>query len=279
MKLTVLIFLFLFSSEGLFAQDVVTVADDSLISKAVDAKMRFHAVLPAGYRISHERYTTIYLLHGYGGDRTDWVKRSGLVKYIGEYIVICPDAHNGWYTNSVDGKRKYEDYILNELIPYVERKYRTLGTRHGRIIAGLSMGGYGALKFALKRPEKFIFAASFSGALYVPAGSRPDYKDLSSSLEAAFGKEKSEQWSQNDPFTLLDSVKTVSALPYLYISTGKDDALARIVENNRKLVEKLQQRGVLYEYHETPGGHTWAYWDKELRNFLARLSKFDPLNP
>jgi S-formylglutathione hydrolase FrmB len=264
-----------------FAQDIVTVADDSIMSKAVDAKMRFHAVLPAGYRTSHERYTTIYLLHGFGGDHTDWIERSDLVRYASEYkfIFITPDAHNSWYTNSADKKRNYEDYALNELMPYVERKYRTLTSRHGRVIAGLSMGGYGAIKLALKYPARFILAGSFSGALYVPLGSRPDNKNISESLEETFGQQRSEQWTKNDPFVLLDSIKAVNTLPYLYIATGKDDALARIVENNRKLVEKLQQRGVLYEYHETPGGHTWIFWDKELRNFLRRVSSFDPLSP
>jgi S-formylglutathione hydrolase FrmB len=274
-------FVFLLVPCALLAQDFVTAVEDSISSRAINERMKFVAVLPHHYRQTQERYTTIYLLHGFGGDRTDWIKRSGLVKYLEEhnFLVICPDAHNGWYTNSIDGKKKYEEYILNELVPYVERKYRTLGTRHGRVIAGLSMGGFGSLKFALKRPDKFIFAASFSGALYVPLGSRPDNKDISESLEATFGKENSDQWTQNDPLILLDAIKNVRDLPYLYISTGKDDALARIVENNRKLVEKLQQRGVLYEYHETPGGHTWIYWDKELRNFLIRLSRFDPLNP
>lgn len=273
--------LLLFCSRALFAQDLVTVADDSLFSKAVDATMRFHAVLPAGYRTSHERYTTIYLLHGFGGDRTDWIERTGLIRYASEYsfIIITPDGHNGWYTNSADKKKNYEDYILNELMPYVERKYRTLTTRHGRVIAGLSMGGYGAIKLALKYPARFILAGSFSGALYVPLGSRPDNKEISESLKETFGEQRSEQWTKNDPFILLDSITGVNTLPYFYIATGKDDALARIVENNRKLVEKFRERGVLYEYHESSGGHNWQYWDKELRNFLRRVAVFDPLTP
>jgi putative tributyrin esterase len=264
-----------------FAQDIVTVAEDSLISRTVDAKMRFRVVLPAGYRNGHERYTTVYLLHGFGGDHTDWIERSGLVRYASEhkFLFIVPDGHNSWYTNSADKKKNYEDYILNELIPHVERKYRTLTSRHGRVIAGLSMGGYGAIKLALKYPARFILAGSFSGAFYVPLGSRPDNKDISESLKETFGQQRSEQWTRNDPFALLDSIKAVNTLPYLYIATGKDDALARIVDNNRKLVEKFRERGVLYEYHESSGGHNWQYWDKELKNFLRRVSAFDPLSP
>ncbi|MEK7248817.1 MAG: alpha/beta hydrolase family protein [Bacteroidota bacterium] len=281
MRRTTLLLAILLYSKALFAQDVATVVEDSLYSPGVRSQMKFMAILPKNYYHTHERYTTIYLLHGFSGNHTDWIKYSGLVKYAAEYdfIIITPDGKNSWYTNSLDKKKNYEDYIINDLIPHVEKKYRTLGTRHGRVVAGLSMGGYGALKLVLKYPARFVFAGSFSGALYVPIGSRPDNKDISESLKEAFGQERSEQWTRNDPFALLDSVKTVSVLPYLYISTGKDDALARIVENNRKLVEKLQSRGVLYEYHETSGGHTWMYWDKELRNFLRRVSMFDPLNP
>ncbi|MER3525104.1 MAG: hypothetical protein C4326_13915 [Ignavibacteria bacterium] len=263
------------------AQEAVLVVEDSVTSKAVNAIMRLNVLLPPGYPASHERYPTLYLLHGFGGDQSDWVKRSGLVKYLRheQWIVVCPAAHNSWYANSADGKRLYEDYILNELIPHVERKYRTLGTRHGRFIAGLSMGGYGALKLALKYPSRFIFAGSFSGALYVPVGFRADNKEISESLAAAFGSEKSAHWTRNDLAALLDSTANVGSLPYLYIAVGKDDAFERIVESNRRIVERLQQRGVLYEYHETPGGHTWQYWDKELRPFLQRLRAFDPLSP
>lgn len=270
---------FLLWAKIAFAQGLVAL--DSVSSANVGKKMYFFVVLPPTYHNSSEHYSTIYLLHGFGGDHTDWVKRTGLVRYAQEhnFLIVTPDADNSWYTNSLDGKQNYETYIVDELIPFVDRKYRTLATRHGRFIAGLSMGGYGSIKLALKYPARFILAGSFSGALYVPLGSRPDNKEISESLKATFGQTRTAQWTRNDPFMLLDSIASVKTLPYLYISTGKDDALARIVENNRTLVEKLQQRGALYEYHETPGGHTWIFWDKELRNFLRRVSSFDPLNP
>ncbi len=279
-QIRLIAFLFL-ATPSLFAQEAVTVLEDSLYSPSVQSQMRLAVLLPRNYYRSSERYTTIYLLHGFGGNYMDWIKYSDLVKYLKEYnyVVICPDARNSWYTNALDKKKNFEDYILTDLIPYVERKYRTLSTRHGRIVAGLSMGGYGALKLAIKYPARFIFAASFSGALYVPLGVRPDNKNISESLMSTFGADRSEQWTKNDPFDLLDSVRVVSTLPYLYISTGKEDNLQRIVERNRALTEKLLERGAAYEYHETSGSHNWQYWDRELRNFLRRLSSFDPLNP
>jgi S-formylglutathione hydrolase FrmB len=262
------------------AQDTVTVLEDSLGSTNVNAMMKFLVVLPRDYHRTEERHPTVYLLHGFGGNRFDWVHRSDLVRYAAayRYLFVCPDAHNSWYTNTPDGTLKYEQYILDELIPYVQKKYRTLGTRHGRIVAGLSMGGYGALKFGLKYPDRFIFAASFSGALYVPTGSRPDNKEISESLARAFGPERSEHWTNNDLSALADKA-TPASLPYLYLATGKDDSFTRIVESNRNFIEKLRTKGILYEYHETPGGHTWQYWDKALRDFLKRLVEFDPLRP
>ncbi|MEO8167303.1 MAG: alpha/beta hydrolase family protein [bacterium] len=276
------IFIFLYlAAVPLCAQESVTIVEDSLYSPGVQSNMKFAVLLPRNYYHVSERYTTIYLLHGFGGGYMDWIKYSGLVKYLKEYnyIVICPDAENSWYTNSFDKKKRFEDYIVSDLIPFAESKYRTLSTRHGRVVAGLSMGGYGALKFAIKYPSRFVFAASFSGALYVPYGVRPDNKNISESLMSTFGAVRSPQWTKNDPFDLLDSLKSASSLPYLYISTGKDDNLGRIVERNRALAQKLLERGAAYEYHESSGGHSWQYWDHELRNFLRRLSTFDPLNP
>lgn len=276
----VLWILFVALSQLVYPHDSVTVLEDSLRSANVNAMMRFVVVLPKDYHRTDERHPTVYLLHGFGGTRIDWVQRTDLVRYASAYrfLFVCPDAHNSWYTNTADGTLKYEQYILDELIPYVQKKYRTLGTRHGRVVAGLSMGGYGALKFGLKYPDRFIFVASFSGALYVPTGSRSDNKEISESLARAFGQERSEHWTRNDLVALAETSAPAS-LPYFYIATGKDDHLPRIVESNRNFVEKLRAKGILYEYHETPGNHTWQYWDKAVRDFLTRLSEFDPLGP
>lgn len=269
------------SFSPLGAQQAVRVVEDSLYSHVLQAQMRFVVILPKDYSVTSESYPVLYLLHGYGGRETDWVRLSRVVKYAQDYdfIIVCPDGQNGWYTNSPITKKRYEDYIMNEVMAVVDKRYRTMIARHGRAIAGLSMGGYGALKLALKYPHRFYFAASFSGALYVPVSSRPDNKTISESLRLAFGDEKNEHWRSNDPISLIDGVQNPASLPYLYISTGKDDNLPRIVETSRALAEKLRVKGALYEYHELPGGHTWVFWDREIRTLLRRLSEFDPLHP
>lgn len=262
------------------SQTHATVVADSVYSARTAGHLKFNVLLPAGYREGHGHYVTLYLLHGFGGGPNDWIAHSGLVTYAAAYpfIIITPDAKNSWYTNAPDRKSNYEDCIIKGLIPYVDEKYRTMHTRHGRAIAGLSMGGYGAMKFAVKYPQLFFYGASFSGALYAPLGYRPDNSAISRSLHAAFGEKRSDHWTRNNVITLLDSVPT-AALPYLYISNGARDSFPRIIENNRELAEKLRSKDALYEYHELPGAHNWTFWDKEIATLLQKLSTFDRSKP
>ncbi len=255
----------------------VKVVLDSVFSPSLNSFKHFHIVLPENYFKTEERFITIYLLHGYTGNHYDWINKTSLIKYLKNYnfVIITPEADNSWYTNSpVLKNRNYEDYIVKDLIPYVEKKYRVISTRHGRIIAGLSMGGYGAIKFALKYPSMFFLAGSFSGAFNWEQIFERGQGQIVQSLKDAFGEKKTEHWDRNDVFVLVDSLASIN-LPYLYISVGKDDNIAGLLESNRKLVEKLQKKNINYEYHELPGSHTWSFWDMEIKNFLRRVSEIN----
>lgn len=272
----ILILVLLVFTQSLFTQEKVRVFLDSVYSYSVGGYKRFNIILPKDYFRTDERYRVIFLLHGFSGDHNDWINRTSLVKYLSNYsfVVVTPEADNSWYTNSPFVKnRNYEDYITKELIPYVEKRYRVISTKHGRVIAGLSMGGYGAIKFAMKYPHLFYFAGSFSGAFRWPSMIERNRNLLNQSLREAFGEKRSDHWDKNDVLVLADSIKPGN-LPYLYISCGKDDALEGLLESNRKLVEKLQKNGILYEYYELPGEHNWIFWDLEINNFLRRLSEF-----
>jgi S-formylglutathione hydrolase FrmB len=244
--------------------------------------MRYNVILPKDYKQNKERYITIFLLHGYNGNESDWVSRTSIVRYAKEfnYIIVTPDGKNSWYTNSPTKKNSnYEDYIIKELISHVEKKYRVITTRHGKVIAGLSMGGYGAIKLALKYPDYFFFAAAFSGAFRYPSMIESNPGNITESLKEAFGPKKNEHWLKNDALVLADSISNPNSIPYLYIACGKDDNLTGLLESNKGLIDKLRKKNVLYEYHETPGTHNWVYWDKEVLNFLKRLSNYNPLKP
>ncbi len=272
----IVLILLLFLIQISYSQDKVRVVLDSVYSYAVCGYKKFNVILPKDYYKTEERYKVIFLLHGYSGDHNDWVNRTNLVKYLNDYsfVVVTPQADKSWYTNSPFIKnRNYEDYIIKELIPFVEKKYRVISTKHGRIIAGLSMGGYGAIKLAIKYPNLFYFAGSFSGAFRWPAMIEKNKSLISQSLKEAFGETRSDHWNKNDVSVLIDSFKSTN-LPYLYIACGENDQLEGLLESNRKVVDKLQSKGIAYEYYELPGGHDWIFWDSQIKMFLNRLSQF-----
>ncbi|CUS85651.1 S-formylglutathione hydrolase FrmB [Candidatus Kryptonium thompsonii] len=257
----------------LLTQGKVHVILDSIYSKATDGYRKFYVILPRNYNETEERYRVLYLLHGYSGNHTDWLNKTSLIKYVSNYplLVITPEADNSWYTNSPTFKNKnYEDYIITELIPYVERKYRVLSAKHGRAIAGLSMGGYGAVKLALKYPNFLYYVGYFSGAFNWKDLIKMDKSQISQSLKEFFGESESEHWDKNDIFVIVEKIETFN-LPYFYILCGKDDTIEGLLESNREFVEKLRRKGILYEYHELPGGHDWLLWDVGINNFLKKL--------
>src|ERR1051325_6280870 len=158
-------------SEESFDSDVLT---SELDSKLLSRKVSYRVVLPSSYSITSQakrRYSVLYLLHGLAGHFDNWTDKTKLAAYAASYnyIIVTPEGGDGWYTDSVTAANdKYESYIIRELIPEIEKKFRTIADRDHRAIAGLSMGGYGAIKFGLKYPEMFSIVGSFSGALDAP---------------------------------------------------------------------------------------------------------------
>jgi S-formylglutathione hydrolase FrmB len=242
-------------------------------SAALGREMKYRVLLPADYGTSQRRYPVLYLLHGLGGTYKDWSTRTNLAEYTRTLplIIVMPDGENSWYTNAENAPaERYEDYILVDLQADVAGKYRTINSRHGRTIAGLSMGGYGALKMALRRPAAFTVVGSFSGAF---SATRPELLKLIPSeeerLRRIYGDDDSAVRRQNDLPTLAGAAKPGS-VPYIYIDCGIADGL---VETNREVVAALHKSGVAYEYHEVAGAHNWEYWDRRIREFLPILMK------
>jgi S-formylglutathione hydrolase FrmB len=239
-------------------------------SQALGRAMKYRVWLPAGYFNGTKRYPVLYLLHGWAGDETNWSTLTKLTKYADTLpvIIVMPDGQNSWYVDSIsDETEKFEAYVMQDLIQAIEQSWRTVHGREGRAIAGLSMGGYGAVKEALKHPEMFQVAASLSGAFNAASLElEEEREDLRPSLAKAFGPERSETRQQNDLFALAQKAD-VKATPYLYIDCGNQDE--SFLEPNRKLAAILSQRKFAYEYHEFPGVHDWQYWDKRLPAVLS----------
>ncbi|HEX8557096.1 MAG TPA: alpha/beta hydrolase family protein [Pyrinomonadaceae bacterium] len=254
-------------------------------SRLVGAPLPYNVILPAGYGSAGERrYPVLYLLHGLGGGAGDWVSaRARLAEHAAPYpfIVVAPEGRDAWYTDSATAPaEKFESYIVRELIPDVDRRFRTVAAREGRAVAGLSMGGYGSLKFGLKHPELFAFAGSMSGALQaaswlpderLPAFVRPSIARVYGPADAP----DNETRKANDIFRLARALtpEQVRALPFLYLDCGTEDFL---LGGNRDFAALLVEKKITHEFRQLPGGHSWPYWDRQVQEVLrlaaARLA-------
>ena len=246
-------------------------------SKLVGKPLPYNVVLPPFYNTPESRavrYPVIYLLHGLGGGAGDWVSdRARLAAYAASFrfIIVTPEGGDGWYTDSATvATDKFETYIIEELIPDVERRYRTLTTRDARAVAGLSMGGYGALKFGVKHPQMFTFAASLSGAFGAASWDANDPGLLAfvkPSIARTYGAMNSPTRPANDLFKLFSDLppERVRALPFIYFDCGTEDFL---INSNRALSELLLKRKIPHEYRQLPGTHSWPYWDTQVREVL-----------
>ncbi len=244
-------------------------------SKSLGREARYRIVFPPAYADSSERFPVLYLLHGMYGDRTNWFELAHLPDHARSHkmLVVMPDAANSWYVNShAHPQDRYEDFIYQDLIAEVDARYRTIPKPAARAIAGLSMGGYAALKFALKFPELFCVAASMTGALSGPLNLGEEVAEFREVLLQAFGPPGDPRRPQNDVFALATTAGPAK-LPYLYLDCGAQDSFLPI---NRDFAALLQKKHIPYEYHELPGGHDWAYWDQRLPQVLKLINQYFP---
>jgi putative tributyrin esterase len=245
-----------------------------LDSKLMGRKMPYRVVLPMDYDRKDEsgqRYPVIYLLHGLTGHFDNWTTKARLADHAAglKMIIVTPEGENGWYTDNLSKENQnYDSYIIKELIPEIDRRYRTLSRRDQRAIAGLSMGGYGAIKFGLKYPDMFVLAGSFSGALGVATITEKKFPGaVGKTVDAIFGPEGTEIRRANDPFDIVRRAtpEKIKTFPFLYIDCGTEDYL---FQNSREFVQLLLEKNVPHEYRQLPGAHNWEYWDKQIQEFL-----------
>jgi putative tributyrin esterase len=244
-------------------------------SKLVGQSLPYNVVLPPGYDLksaAQTRYPVLYLLHGLGGSANDWVSnRTHLADYAARYsmIIVAPEGKEGWYTDGAVANEKYETYFVEELMPDVARRFRTIESREARAVAGLSMGGYGALKFGLKYPDRFIFAASMSGALAAASWvtEMPVATFIKPSITRVFGAADSTVRASNDIYKIVREMASehVRSLPYFYLDCGTDDPF---FSNSRDFAALLLEKKIPHEYRELPGTHGWAYWDRQVQEVL-----------
>ena len=260
-----------------------TQQDFNLKSKLMAREMPYRVILPVNYDANKsDKFAVIYLLHGLTGHFDDWANKTKLKDYAAnyKYIFVMPEGDNGWYSDSPTAANdKYESYVVQELIPEIDAKFRTLSDREHRVIAGLSMGGYGSLKFGLKYADEFILVGSFSGALGA-AGWTPKVLaatgakgTLPDSIKIALGDEGSQTRTENDIYKMVREItpEKVKNLPFMYVDCGTEDYL---ITFNKDFGNILLEKKIPHEFRELPGIHDWKFWDNSIREFLEVSKKF-----
>ena len=217
-------------------------------------------------------YKTLYLLHGLGGNHTDWVRRTSIERYASQYqiAVVMPGVARTWYTDTAYDAN-YFTFVTQEL-PQVCRSYFAGMTsrREDNMIAGMSMGGYGAIKAALTYPQQYCRCAALSGALDIcRKGRNYNLKEWQSIFGFDLESAAQLEGTKHDIYSLVQKVKETGAeLPDLYLWCGTEDSL---IHANRDYSALLTQLGIEHVYKESPGAHNWNCWDEHIQDALKFL--------
>ena len=217
-----------------------------------------------------KKYPVLYLLHGLSDDHTIWQRRTRIESYVAgkDLIVVMPNTHRAWYTNTASGL-KYFDLMACELPNICKAYFPVAEGRENTFVAGLSMGGYGAMKLALTLPEQYAAAASLSGALDIAGiAKRRAAAGLSDEFQAVFGKPRTVKGSMHDIYALAEKViASDGPRPKLYMACGTEDGLLR----DSRLFRRRYADAFDLTYEEGPGIHNWDFWDIYIRKVLAWL--------
>ena len=262
-------------AQSLFAQNSGKVIESRMIKSPILGKdVRCTFYLPPNYDASDRTYPVVYLLHGYSDDDTGWLQFGEINRLadqaiasgeIPPMIIVMPDAGVSWYVNSYDGKVRYEDFMIKELIPYVESNFRAKKDKRYRGIAGLSMGGFGTMVLALHNPDLFVAAAPLSAAFAVDQDyvNTPEdrYENVFGILygKGLKGNDRlSEAYYKNSCLKIVENAKVEDLRKVRYwIDCGDDDFLYK---GNSLMHNALRDKNIPHEFRVREGGHTWTYW-------------------
>ncbi|MEO8473647.1 MAG: alpha/beta hydrolase-fold protein [Chryseolinea sp.] len=269
-----------------FAQGVVK---ESLTVKSaiLGKEVKYSIYLPADYDRSNRAYPVLYLLHGYTDDETGWTQfgeahiladKSIQAGEAAPMIIVMPDGGLTWYINTYDGKVKWEDFFIKELIPHIDATYRTRTSRQYRAIAGLSMGGYGTLLMATKHPDLFSSAAPLSAGVFTDQEIIDGNDDLwKVELGELYGKKElkgnnrlTEHYDKNSIVSLINkgNAQELKKVRY-YIDCGDKDFL---IKGNMAVHTAMIDKQIPHEFRVREGTHNWTYWRTAFPEVLKFIS-------
>lgn len=283
MKKILLLSIAIIYSLSLFSQNGKVYETLKFESKLVNYPVEYSVYLPPDYETSDRYYPILYLLHGYSDDETGWIQfgeanqiaDKGIAN--GDFsscIIVMPDGKVSWYCNNYKGTDPWEDMFVKEFIPFIEKEYRVRPKKEFRAIAGLSMGGYGALMLSMRNTELF------SSCVAMSSGTFTDEEILANDSYDGYFKDiygpkpegkVSEHWKANSPLHLLENVdiEKLKSIRF-YIDCGDDDFLYK---GNSALHVKMRDLGIPHEYRTRNGGHEWSYWRSGLYDGLKFISE------
>lgn len=265
-RLLLIVFVALLSR---FATAQSRVDCNALDSRILKQPVHYCVMLPSDYDAAAsahpaKRYPIVYFLHGLGDNEQslfksgawDQVEELRRQHKIGEFLIAAPQGDRTFYVNSADGKVRYSDFFLHEFMPFIEEHYPIRRERNFRAITGLSMGGYGALRFAFAHPELFGSVSAQSAALMAMRSGAPVGKLLGN----VFGDPiDAAHWKENDPFSLAKLHKAEIRRVAIYFNCGRDDEYG-FYSGADALDRQLRAEGIRHEFHLYPGNHSASYF-------------------
>ena len=270
---------------------------NALNSHILNQSVHYCVYIPEGYDAGAaqqppKRYPVLYFLHGLGDNEQTLFNSGGWTMLadlrsqhkLGDFLIVAPEGKRSFYINSADGSVRYSDFFLREFLPHIESKYRTRPGRAGRAISGISMGGYGALRFAFAHPELFSAVSAQSAALITESPQTLDAASrtgapLAGVLGAVFGNPiQVTHWNENSPFVLARRNAAGLKTMAIYFNCGQDDNYG-FEKGAAALHEELQKLGVKHEYHSYPGDHSFSYFLSHFDEVMEFHSRAFGLRP
>ncbi len=233
----------------------------NFLSRKLGFTTSFNVLLPDSIE-KDEKVPVLYLLHGLSDDHNTWLVRTSIEMAVRtKKIAVCmPEAHKSFYLDMYYGDQYYS-YISSEL-PEIVAKFFPVDQKQ-QYIAGLSMGGYGALKAALCNPDQYKAVGSFSGVVDMASHVADSGEQRRDFFVRLFGPDLIVKDTSNDLFYVTEKLKEKS--PPIYLSCGTEDFLYAY---NVRFIKHCEEQGIRIKYHEEPANHTWDFWDRQIKSFL-----------
>ncbi len=254
---------------------------ESVSSPSLGRDVKVLVYLPDGYENGRLRYPVLYLLHGANADEKAWVdfghireKADALIASgkIPPAIIVMPGCPSMWWVDGANDKA--ESAFWMDIVPAVGKRYRTIETRGGRLLAGLSAGGYGAVRYGLRYPEKVAAVAALSPAVYAKSPPATSAARINPPFLHPDGKFNQKSWEEHNYPQLIEGYFAQPLRLPFYLVSGDNDSYGIAFETALLFKQLYERQPDLSELRVVDGGHSWSVWEPAINDALAYVFKF-----